>query len=69
MQREVFIDAAKPGDEIILERADGAFGGVATMQSRGHELIVDLLVGEKCFEGCGTFVVEALEVRLEAGGA
>ena len=25
------------------------------------------LAGEKCFEGCGTFIVEALEVRSEAG--
>ena len=30
-------------------------------------MIVDFFFGEKCFEGHGAFVVEALELRSEAG--
>ena len=33
MQREVFVDTAKAGNEMILERADGAFGSIATMET------------------------------------
>jgi hypothetical protein len=31
MEREVFVDATQPGNEVILERADRAFGRIAPM--------------------------------------
>jgi hypothetical protein len=31
VQREMFVNAAEAGDEMVLERANGTFGGVAPM--------------------------------------
>jgi hypothetical protein len=31
VEREVFINAAQAGDEMVLECADGSLGGIATM--------------------------------------
>jgi hypothetical protein len=35
VQREVLVDAAEPGNEVIFERANGAFCGVASMHTLG----------------------------------
>jgi hypothetical protein len=52
---------------MIFEGADGTFGGVATTSicKPGGKLIVDFSLVRN--EGHGAFVVEALEVRMEAG--
>ena len=39
---EVVVDAHKDGNEVVLEFADGVFGGVAEMYVRGYELVSDL---------------------------
>jgi hypothetical protein len=31
VQREMFVNAAEAGDKVVLERADGTFGGIAPM--------------------------------------
>ena len=46
MEREVGIAAHEDTDEVFLEDADDAFGGVATMIVRRSKLEVDLLAGE-----------------------
>jgi hypothetical protein len=60
MQWKIGIGAAEAGDEVIFERPDGAFGGVASVYMRRRELIVDAFVLEKLLEGLRCFVVEAL---------
>ena len=42
VKREVWVGAAEPGDEVVLERSDGAFSGVATMETGWDELAVDV---------------------------
>ena len=42
MQWKVFIHTAQARDKMILERANGAFSGVAAMETRWYELIIDL---------------------------
>ena len=39
MQWEVLVDAAKAGNEVVLERADGAFGSVAAMDAWWDKLV------------------------------
>lgn len=59
MQWEVGIAAHEDTDEVLLEDADNALGGVATMIVRRSKLEVDVLVGKIVFEGLRAFVVEA----------
>jgi hypothetical protein len=68
MKREVFVDTAEAGDEVVLEGADGTLGGVAAVDARRGKLEVDVLGTEELLEGLGAFVVKALEEGLEAGG-
>ena len=63
MEREVFVDAAKASNEVILEGADGAFGGIAAVDSWWGELKVDMFFAEELFQGFGAFIVETLEER------
>ena len=39
---KLFVGAAEDRNEVILEGADGAFGGVATVIVWGYELVIDL---------------------------
>jgi hypothetical protein len=66
---EVFVDAAQASNEMILEGADGAFGGIAAMDSWWGELEVNFFFAEELFQSCGTFIVETLEERTQSGGA
>jgi hypothetical protein len=42
VEREVAVGAAKAGDEVIFKRADGTFGGVATVDVGRSKLEVNL---------------------------
>jgi hypothetical protein len=44
---KLFVQAREPCNEVILESADGAFRGVATMDTRGNKLEVDGFFDEK----------------------
>ena len=51
---------------MVLERADGSFGGVAAMEVGRSELKIDLFRVHELLEGSGGFVVESLELWTEA---
>ena len=57
MQRKVFVDTAKAGDEMVFERAYSTFGGVAAMSSGLNELVVDAFGGDVGLERRRAFVV------------
>ena len=61
MERKVRVGAAKDGDEMLLERPNGAFGGVPLVDVGWHELVVDVVVVEVGPEGSRSFVVKALD--------
>jgi len=64
MHREVLVRAAEAGDEVVLEGADGTFGGIAAMDMGRDQLKVNLLGSKEVLENCGGFVVETLEARF-----
>ena len=68
MHGEVFVGAAKNGDEVILEGSDGAFGHVTTMVTAGwYKLIVDCFLLLEVLEDFGAFVVKSLKDGSKAG--
>ena len=67
MQRKIFVNAAQPGNEVVFERANSTFGGVAPMKSRGDQLKVDVFVAKEFLEGGGAFVIESMELGAETG--
>ena len=69
VEGEIFVNAAKSSNEVILEGADGAFGGIAAVDSGRGELKVNFFFAEELFQGFGAFIVETLEERTQTGGA
>jgi hypothetical protein len=57
---EIFVGAAESCDEMILERPDGAFGGVLTMDVGRDKLKIDILRAHELFEDAGAFIIKAL---------
>ena len=57
VEREVFVDAAEARDEVVFERANGAFGGVASVDAGRDKLVVNVLCDHELFERVGAFVV------------
>ena len=53
----MFVDAAQASDEVIFERANRTFSGVAPMVDGGNELVVDVLFDHVCLESGGAFIV------------
>ncbi len=43
MKREIFVGATEAGDEVVFERSDGAFGGVAAMHMWRDQLEIHIL--------------------------
>lgn len=62
MECEVFVDAAQAGDEMLLERMNGAFRSVTTVNFWRHELIIDRFVDHELLEELGTFIVQLLQL-------
>ena len=50
MNGEIGVASGKAGNEMILERADRAFGCIASMNMRRRELEINLLIGQIVFE-------------------
>jgi hypothetical protein len=50
---------------IILERTDGAFRSVASMEVGRNQLIIDILRGEEILQSGRRLVVESLELWFE----
>jgi hypothetical protein len=51
VQGKGLVDAAEAGDKVVLERADGPFGGVASVNSRGNKLEIDFSLVIKRLRG------------------
>jgi hypothetical protein len=64
----VLVNAAETGDEVVFERSDGTFGGIASVDAGGRKLKIDVFLEEELFSGDGTLVVKVLEAWAEAGG-
>jgi len=60
MQWEVLVGAAEAGDEVVLERADCSFSGIASVHVWGHQLEIDVFISHELLQHVGAFVVEAL---------
>ena len=69
MQRNIFVDAREPGNEVIHECAYCTFSGVAAMQSGRNELVVNVFGDEVGLEHRQqTLVVQTLELWAQTGG-
>jgi hypothetical protein len=66
VQWEGGFNRGEPGHKVLLESPDGAFRGVASMAVRWHQLVSDIIDGEEILQNGGCFVVESLELWLEA---
>jgi hypothetical protein len=66
VEGEFGVDATEASDKMVLERADGSFCGIPSMDARGYKLIVHVFFLEKILENSGAFVVEALQARAKA---
>jgi len=62
MKREVFVHAAEAGDEVVFERANGAFGSIALVYMGRDQLIINLFSSEVVLEGRRSFIVKTLEL-------
>jgi len=62
MKREVFVCAAEAGNEVVFERANGTFGGIASVYMRRDQLIINLFGSEVVLESSRSFIVETLEL-------
>ena len=60
MEGKVWVGAAESGNEVVFEYADGAFGGIASVDLRWCELVIDVFCGEELLEGNRGFVVESM---------
>ena len=58
--------SAEDGDEVIFERLDGPFSGIATMDVWGHQLEVNAFFADCVFESSGCLVVELLQLWVES---
>jgi hypothetical protein len=59
------VNLGEPGHKVFLESPDGAFGGVASMTVRRHQLISDIIDGEEILQSGRCLVVESLELWFE----
>jgi hypothetical protein len=60
MNREVAVDTAQSGYEMVLEGTDRALCGITSVYMRRHQLIIDVLLVHEVLEDLGAFIVEAL---------
>jgi hypothetical protein len=60
MNREVAVDTAHPGDEMILKGTDRALRGITSVYMGWNQLIIDVLLVHEVLEDLGAFIVEAL---------
>jgi hypothetical protein len=51
---------------VFFESSDGTFSGVAAMAVRRHQLVIDIIGGEKILQSGRRLVVESLELWFES---
>ena len=66
VQWKIWVAAANTCDQIVLERLDGPFSSVGSMQLGRGELEGDSLFSHEGLESCGVFIVESLENGSQA---
>ena len=62
MHGKILVETAEAGNEVIFERPNGPFGGVASMDTRRNKLKIHLLLRHEFFQGGRAFIVEALQL-------
>jgi hypothetical protein len=65
VQGEGGVNRGEPSHKVLLESPDGAFGSVASMAMRWHQLVSDIMEGEEILQSGGCHIVECLELWLE----
>jgi hypothetical protein len=65
VQWEGGVYRGETGHKVFLESSDGAFGSVASMATRWHQLVSDIIDGKEILQSGGCFVVESLELWFE----
>ena len=66
MQRKIWVAAANPCDQMVLERLDGPFGRVGEMQVGRGELEGESLFLHEGLKSCGAFIVKRLKNGSQA---
>jgi hypothetical protein len=61
----ILVSGAEAGNEVVLECADGAFGGVASVIVWGDKLVLNALLRHELFEAARGFVIQALQLGFE----
>ena len=60
------VDSGNNGNTLVLECADLEFGGITAMDGRWCQLEINVRVGDVLAEGIGCFVVEFLQLGIDA---
>ena len=55
------IDGGESGNKMVFPSLYGAFGGISTVAVWGDALKIDVVFGERSFDGGRTFVVDDVE--------
>ena len=55
------IDGGESGNKMVFPSLYGAFGGISTVAVWGDALKIDVVFGERCFDGGRTLVVDDVE--------
>ena len=64
MERKIRITRSQAGDEVVLERAKSAFGGISAMNVGGCQLDVDLLIVFHILTQCfARFIIQTMQFR------
>jgi hypothetical protein len=69
VEREVWVGATQPGDEVVFEGANGSFGCIGAVVVRRYQLVFDMVRGHQLEENAGGFVVQSNVLRGEATGS
>ena len=69
MEWEKRVDAAETRNEVVLEGSDCFFGGVGAMDVWWHELELNGVGAEICFDCRGTLVVHDVHFWVVATGS
>jgi hypothetical protein len=60
VQREVFVSATKPSNEVVLESVNGTFSNIAAVGMRWDKLEINTFVGHVFFDQGRAFIVKTL---------
>jgi hypothetical protein len=66
VQGKFFVNATEAGNEVVFERSDGAFSGIAMVGSRGYKMGINFFGFHEVLEGVKTFVVKLLELWFQS---